>query len=198
MSSTMENPACPFCEFTDKDSYFMMQHVELIHPENGESPFIVREDDRLSRTYRGEEEEAAQQQDQGPPSQISKDNEYVECPYDCGELVQATELPSHKDFHVAEGMALAEAGMPSEVQSSSGPYNDSKALEDISNHFTTDIPKSLRNLDQRGPSTPPRNYIKKRSPLKDLLLGSPGSPRRRGSLKSQAVTDGRTRRLGVS
>jgi hypothetical protein len=198
MASTMDNLPCPFCDFTDKDSYFLMQHVELIHPENGESPFIVRDDDRPSRAYDGEDEESAQQEDQRPLSRNSKENEYVECPYDCGELVLSTELSSHKDFHVAEGMALAEAGLPSEVQLSTSPSNDVQAVKDISNHFTTDIPKSLRNLDQRSPSTPPRNYIKKRSPLKDLLLGSPGSPRRRGPVKSEAITDGRTRRLGVS
>ena len=194
----MEKMPCPFCEFTDTDSYFLMQHVELIHPENGESPFLVRGDDEPSRAYLGGGEEITQQGNQGPLSQLSKENEYVKCPYDCGELVPTTELSSHTDFHVAEGMALAEAWPPSEAQSSAGPYNDSPGLEDISNHFTTDIPKSLRNLGQRGSSTPPRSYIKKRSPLKDLLLGSPTSPRRRGPVKSEPVTDGQTRRLGVS
>ena len=198
MASTTEVLPCPFCEFTDKDLYFLMQHVELIHPENGESPFIVRDGDRSSRPYHGEDEETAQQENQWPLPRTSKENEYVECPYECGELVPVVELSSHKDFHVAEGMALADAGLPSEVRSSTGPYNDAEGLEDISNHFTTDIPKSLRNLDKDSPSTPPRNYVKKRSPLKDLLLGSPGSPRRRGPVKSEAVTDGRTRRLGVS
>jgi hypothetical protein len=197
MASTMEDLLCPFCDFTDKDSYFLMQHVELIHPENGESPFIVTDDGRPSRAYHSEDEETAQQDDQRPLSRNSKDNEYVECPYDCGELVPSAELSSHKDFHVAEGMALTEAGLPSGAQLT-GLCNDTQAVRNISNHFTTDIPKSLRNLDQRGPSTPPRNYTKKRSPLKDLLLGSPSSPRRRGPVKSEAVTDGGTRRLGVS
>jgi zinc finger-containing ubiquitin peptidase 1 len=193
----MEDMPCPFCDFTDKDSYFLMQHVELIHPENGESPFIVRDDDRQSRAYCSEDEAAAQQDEQRPLSRNSRENEYVKCPYDCGELVPSAELPSHQDFHLAEGMALAEAGLPSEVELSTGPYDDAQVVKDISNHFTTDIPKSLRNLDQRGPSTPPRSYTKKRSPLKDLLFGSPSAPRR-GPIKSEAVTDGRTRRLGVS
>jgi hypothetical protein len=81
---------------------------------------------------------------------------------------------------------------------STGAGNDTPAVDNISDHFTTDIPKSLRNLEQRGPDTSPRSYLKKKSPLKDLLLGSPGSPRRRGQIKSESVTDGRTRRLGVS
>jgi hypothetical protein len=193
----MEDLPCPFCDFTDKDSYFLMQHVELIHPENGESPFIIRHDDPPSRACRSEDEEAAQQDEQRPLSRNSREHAYIECPYDCGELVLSAELSSHKDFHVAEGMALAEAGLPRDVQLSTAPYDDVQDVNDISNHFTTDIPKSLRNLDQRDSSTPPRKYTKKRTPLKDLLLGSPSAPRRR-PVKPEDVTDGRTRRLGVS
>jgi hypothetical protein len=196
----MEHLPCPFCDFTDKDPYFLMQHVELIHPENGDSPFIVKDDDDgPSRVHHGEDEVVAHQETQRPPSRNSKENEYVECPYDCGELISPAELPSHQDFHVAEGMALADAGLPLEVRLSTSASNGTPTVVDnISDHFTTDIPKSLRNLDQGGPDTPPRSYLKKRSLLKDLLLGSPGSPRRRGSVKSEPVTDGRTRRLGVS
>lgn len=175
-----------------------MQHVELVHPENGESPFIVRDDDQPNRACHGEDEEPAHRDEESPLSHNPNESEYVECPYSCGELVPSAELSNHKDFHVAEGMALAEAGLPSNAQLSTEPCSDAQAGKDISYHFTTDIPKSLRNLEQHGPSTPPRRHIKKRSPLKDLLLGSPSSPRRRAPIKSEAVTDGRTRRLGVS
>ena len=194
----MEHLSCPFCDFTNKDPYFLMQHVELNHPENSDSPFIVRDDDGPNRVDHGEDEEAACQETQRPPSRNSKENEYIECPYDCGERIPSAELSSHQDFHVAEGMALTDAGLPLEVRLSTGASNDSPAVDNISDHFTTDIPKSLRNLDHRSPDTPPRSYLKKRSPLMDFLLGSPGSPRRRGPIKSEPVTDGRTRRLGVS
>src|SRR6202034_3469963 len=88
--------------------------------------------------------------------------------------------------------------LPLELRWATNASNDTPAVDNISDRFTTDIPKSLRNLDQRGPDTPPRSYVKKRSPLKDLLLGPPGALRRRGQIKSEPVTDGRTRRLGVS
>src|SRR5271163_1971275 len=155
MASTMEDLPCPFCDFKHKDQYFITQHVELIHPENGDSPFIVRDDDGPSRVQHGEDEEATCQETQRPPSRNSKENEYVECPYDCGELIPSAELSSHKDFHVAEGMALADAGLPLEVRLSTGASNDTPAVDNFSDHFTTDISKSLRNLDQRGPDTPP-------------------------------------------
>jgi hypothetical protein len=194
----MERFPCPFCDYTHTDQYFLAQHVELIHPENGDSPFIVRDDNGSSRAYHSEDEETAHQETQGPPPRNSKEDEYIECSYDCGELIPSAELSSHKDFHVAEGMALVDAGMPLDVRLPTSASGDTSAVDNISDHFTTDIPKSLRNLDRRGPDTPPRSYLKKRSPLKDLLLGPPGSPRRRGHVKSEPVTDGRTRRLGVS
>jgi hypothetical protein len=194
----MDHLPCPFCDFTDKDSYFLTQHVELVHPENGESPFLVRDDERPDRACRGEDEEPAHRDEQSTLSHHSNESEYVECPYNCGDLIPSAELSNHKDFHVAEGMALAEAGLSSEARSSTGPCRDAQAVKDVSNHFTTDIPKSLRNLDHHGPSTPPRRHMKERSPLKDLLFGSPSSPRRRTPVKPEAVTDGRTRRLGVS
>ena len=42
---------CPFCPFSDQDSSFLIQHVELSHPENGDSPFIPEDDnnENLSR-----------------------------------------------------------------------------------------------------------------------------------------------------
>jgi hypothetical protein len=191
----MDHLPCPFCDFTDQDSYYLMQHVELTHPENGESPFIVRGDERPDRTYRGEDEEPAGRDEEIPSSHDANESQYVECPYQCGELVPSAELSNHNDFHVAERMALAEAGLPSEMPLSTGPCSDTQAVKDISSHFTTDIPRSLRNLDQYSSSTPPQRHHKKGSSLKDLLFSSPSSPRRRAS---EVVTDGRTPRLGVS
>ena len=95
-------------------------------------------------------------------------------------------------------MALDEAGLSPEPHQSTGPCNNAQAVEDISNHFTTTLPKALRNHEQLGPFTPPRTHVRKRSSLKEILLGSPASPRRRTPVKGVPVTDGRTRRLGVS
>lgn len=35
---------CPLCPFSDRDSSFLIQHVELSHPENDGSPFIPKDD----------------------------------------------------------------------------------------------------------------------------------------------------------
>lgn len=106
--AVVEIPSCPFCDFSDLDSYFLTQHVELCHPENGYSPFSAEQYSDTSHLNR----EATY--DIKPPcsgSQQGQLDDYVNCPHGCGEQVASVELSNHLDFHVAEGMALEEAGM---------------------------------------------------------------------------------------
>ena len=114
----MEELTCPFCGFKDNNSYFMLQHVALIHPENGESPFLVAEEEQ-SRAYQHEADgvkEAAKRNGgtdcSANSSGGSKKDEYVECPHECGEFILSTELSSHLDFHIAERMAIVDSGLP--------------------------------------------------------------------------------------
>jgi hypothetical protein len=221
----MESFSCPFCSFSNQDSYFLLQHVELIHPENGESPFIatdlVEDEGRSSSSRHQNHEESATRQhkqplpsslrsleDEGRSSSSSHQNHeeeaarrhkeplpsssstlhssatYVECPYNCGELVDSAELTSHTDFHLAENMAFEEEAL-GPVQFSTGACNDKQAVKDISTHFSTDIPKALRRDDSLLQPTP------RRSSLREMLFGGP--PRRTPT----KVSGGGTKRLGV-
>ncbi|KAL1886361.1 hypothetical protein Plec18167_000291 [Paecilomyces lecythidis] len=81
--------SCPFCSFTDSDAYFLTQHVELCHPENGHSPFIA---DQESSSEAVEGEAGAR--------------EYIDCPRGCGEIVLGADLPSHLNLHAAEDIAF--------------------------------------------------------------------------------------------
>jgi hypothetical protein len=194
----MEDFGCPFCNFKDKDSYFLLQHVELIHPENGESPFIVK-DDEPGRASSDPELTNNNHGKQDQSSAASLQDEYIDCPHRCGERVSRAELSSHTDFHMAEEMALDEAlSYSSEGDLSTGPSSDAQAAEDMTKYFSTDLPKSLRNRDQLKPSTPDRNSPRRRLSLKEILLGSPGSPPSRSPVKSRKVAGDQTRRLGVS
>jgi zinc finger-containing ubiquitin peptidase 1 len=189
----MDSFSCPFCNFSDQDSYFLLQHVELIHPENGESPFIAteaieNEGRSSSSSHQINEEEAAHQQKQTLPSSSSSADSpatYIECPYNCGELVASAELTSHTDFHLAENMAFEEETLVGSLQFSTGACNDKQAVKDITTHFSTDIPKALRRDDLLGSPT------SRRSSLKELLFGGP--PRRTPT----KVSGGGTKRLGV-
>lgn len=81
--------SCPFCSFTDSDAYFLTQHVELCHPENGHSPFIA---DQESSSEAVEGDAGAR--------------EYIDCPRGCGEIVLGADLPSHLNLHAAEDIAF--------------------------------------------------------------------------------------------
>ena len=84
---------CPFCNFTDHDHYFLLQHVETIHPEGGgPSPFAVRDEVKTHT----EEMEGAR----------DNSSEYIEC--QCGEFCLLTEFESHLDMHYVEGMGFDE------------------------------------------------------------------------------------------
>jgi len=194
MSNGQDNLSCPFCDFVDKDDYFLHQHVELIHPENGESPFVVKDasiaDQGLGRVSPRHDEEVEWSNGQTLFSAKPSESNYLDCPYGCGESILSGELQVHQDLHVAEGMALEEHGHPAGLELSSG-CNDQQALTDISNTFSTDLPKSLRNYDQLQPSS---GNKRRRITWKDLFLGSSTSPKRRSPMN---MSPGKTQRLGV-
>lgn len=88
---------CPFCNFTDHDHYFLLQHVETIHPEGGgPSPFAVRDEVTHQLEPLAQEMEGAR----------DNSSEYIEC--QCGEFCLLTEFESHLDMHYAEGMGFDE------------------------------------------------------------------------------------------
>ena len=198
----MAQLSCPFCDFKDADEYFLVQHVELLHPENGQSPFIAQ--DEITQPYGSslrtiEEcekiEEGARKSES--PNGASSSYDYVECPI-CSEYIVSAESATHKDLHVAENFQTMEwAEVSGEHHSSGlelsiGPCNDENALQDIANSFSTDIPRSLRNYDQL--SGHHAGDKRRRTSLRDLLLGS--SPQR-SPLKASSRSPRKTRRLGV-
>ena len=88
---------CPFCDFTDHDHIFLLQHVETIHPEGGQpSPFAVREQLIHPIKPSAKEMEGARDNSSG----------YIEC--QCGEFCLLTEFESHLEMHYAESMGFDE------------------------------------------------------------------------------------------
>ncbi|MCJ1260216.1 hypothetical protein MMC22_000075 [Lobaria immixta] len=79
-----------------------MEHVECCHPENGVSPFNVREDEGISRLAGGHDEEAA-----GVSDAPSQGDDYFQC--DCGEVVMLPEFNSHMALHESEETTVDEA-----------------------------------------------------------------------------------------
>ena len=99
----MDNvPSCPFCPFSDADSYFVVQHVELCHSETGHSPFVVKDDDGTPDTL------GTFAQDEAGVTGATSDDEYIDC--ECGECVLLAEFDSHVEMHIAEGAVASEEG----------------------------------------------------------------------------------------
>ena len=91
---------CPLCSFSHPDSYYNIQHFELCHPENGDSPFIAKAMSKESQNEDGDLD------DEAGAMHASPEADYVNC--DCGECILSEEYPSHLDMHVAEAMAFEE------------------------------------------------------------------------------------------
>lgn len=95
---------CPFCNFTDPDSYVLLLHVETLHSE-GESPFIVRDEEPEEKKAVTEETYRVGGCD-GPDTKMedtSEEDGYATCPEThCGEVIPFSELSTHLDMHVAE------------------------------------------------------------------------------------------------
>lgn len=186
---------CPFCDFTDHDHYFLLQHVETIHSESGHpSPFVVRQ-------------ELTQQP--GPPAdemEGSSDDasEYTEC--QCGEFCLLTEFESHLEMHYAEGMGVdetlkfaADVAVPA-----SAPYPGQAPHPQMEPPLSTPLPafstsgssrplpsralieRSHRSTSQKS-SNPVRDFI-------DVLRHSTSPPSRK---PAQAARSRLPRRLGV-
>ena len=83
---------CPFCPFENDDDFLLIQHVETVHPENGESPIIVKGSPR-----------------QGPWDETrsshgkSDEDDYIGC--FCGEFClsngQSAQFPYYSTFCIA-------------------------------------------------------------------------------------------------
>lgn len=153
-------PSCPFCEFSDSDTYFLAQHVELCHPENGYSPFIALEDDQGAGAMIGSEETYLTPLSNITPSKSPAGAEfyvdtgsYVECPAGCGEAITVAELPSHLDLHSAEDFALEEMTQ-SPRPGAAARYNDARDLgidygyDEYDEVVPAKLAKTLRDRDR--------------------------------------------------
>lgn len=185
---------CPFCAFTDHDHYFLLQHVETIHPEGGRpSPFAVREQPTHQVEPPIDEMEGA--------TRTSSD--YIEC--QCGEFCLLTELESHLDMHNAEDMGFDEvsraaAGVaapestfhPGEASSPRMEYPVPTPPHIVTSDPSRPIPiKSVVERSHRSTSRKSGNSVRD---FIGVLRHSTSPPSRKSS---QAARNRVPRRLGV-
>lgn len=138
-----ESLTCPFCPFEDHDANFLVQHVETIHPENGESPFIVKDDPR--------------QGDYDPNGQVEGTtddfSDYLECI--CGEFCLLNEFDGHLELHDAEGTSFDETvGAVMHVAISESIIQRGKATSpEMENQALTPTPSIITGLCASIPIT---------------------------------------------
>lgn len=132
------------------------------------------------------------------PQARPKDEDYNEHPWVeciCGERVHFFELDAHADMHAQENVSGVDIDLSSEAHTPHPPTTEHSA-PNTTNSFTTNISNSIRNVDKvRGPPSTGRKRIPS---LKEILLGTPASPKGKSSYKAVSSKQGKTRRLGVS
>ena len=185
---------CPFCNFTDHDHYFLLQHVETVHPEGGRpSPFAVGVEVTRKKEIPIEETTAVQ----------DSSSEYIEC--QCGEFCLLTEFQSHLEMHYAERIGFDETSRASaDIAASEAIVRHGK---DSSPQMKFSSPTPLPFVTS-GPSQPiPIRSVVERSHRSagrksgnavrdfiDVLRHSTSPPSRKAA---QAARNRAPRRLGV-
>lgn len=101
----MDVPYCPLCTFSSSNPYFLTQHVEAVHPEKDEPPFVSRHFLDVDQADDGGCEVVTTCG--GAPS-----SHYIEC--ECGEAILLSEFDDHVQLHAAESadMAVGTAQLP--------------------------------------------------------------------------------------
>lgn len=170
-----------------------MQHVELVHPETGDSPFVVKDE--------GEKRKSVDRVGEGAGSRgATAGDGYIEC--ECGETVLLSDFSSHSDLHLAEGMAFEEAekaGLNSDTTILSREQSYYSDADTLASKRSTDASSYSSNHSSPGsnPRSRSRGAIHKHPySIKDwanVLLGSSPPPRP----KTTKARRKSTKRLGV-
>ena len=166
------------------DCHHKLLHIETVHSEGDDSPFVVKEDvdkDANIAAMLSMEEE---------------DIQYASCPIDgCGEAVLLTELDSHIDMHSAEGEEVEEDR--SDGGCKTPPFKRTKngdSSEGGVGGFGTKLSHALRNLDDGERVDEDRKEHAKQA-WKNILK-MPGSETK-GKATTEAKDQNPRRRLGV-
>lgn len=184
---------CPFCPFADFESYAVIEHVECCHPETGESPFVVRQDEVLSRSDTVYNEMLTRTLSENP----SQDEEYFEC--DCGEVIRLLDINSHMALHEFEETAGTEDPSTAILRRDKLPSVDDLQVALISPaDNTTFPPKPASSKSQkRGSRGVNHRSHHGQHGARDLVdvIFAPKSSRSRP--KKTTARDDKPRRLGV-
>lgn len=184
---------CPFCPYAEFDSYAIIEHVECCHPETGESPFVVRHDEEMSRSDATYNEKLALTFSENP----SQDEEYFEC--DCGELVRLLDINSHMALHEFEETVVSEDTSTAILRRDTMPSMDDVQVDLISPADDETFPpkpasSKLHKRRSRGVNHKSHHGHHGAKDLVDVMFALKLS---RSRSKTTIARDDKPRRLGV-
>jgi hypothetical protein len=161
--------------------------METLHPEGGDSPFIVKDDDASIAAM---------------ISLAGEEAQYASCPVEgCGEAILFTELESHVEMH---GNEQEQDGSETEDEDDAEPaHKKAKLKEEIQDAFGTKLSHALRNLDDEEKSSSESPPSDRQTKAKEQWRGLLKMPEQASSSKAKAGTSSTAtkstgRRLGVS
>ena len=197
------------CQY-DVTRRMLSQHLELSHPENGESPFIARDTSPASNHARSRSRPSSRSavgrgsrsSSRAPHPEGVDEDVYVECPLKCGEAVHIRELDDHIDLHDMEAQDSDENDRPSSSKCFSPAPSRRRSTslgpprETPSNHPSNyrsgellSVPNDITNSSRKH-----KDESTLRS-LQELFLGP--APRKTRPTESKAKQSGSIKRLGV-
>ncbi|RDL35102.1 DUF1671-domain-containing protein [Venustampulla echinocandica] len=174
-----EQMSCPFCGYNTDNEYQIMLHMETVHPEGGESPFVVKDDASLAAVLSLADDQ---------------DAEYSSCPVEgCGEVLLRTEFDSHLEMHSAEQDSGDESGAVS---------NNIKLEPEIEASFDAKLSHALRNIgDDEGVGEAKPSPSERQASAKAVwkgLLKMPDASTQKPASPASGSSKGAKKRLGKS
>ena len=151
--SKMANPGsnnvlpCPFCDVADSNSEFLLQHINLLHPEDENASYLIPDGKEvpLSGARSSYHVEGAS-------------DEWIECA--CGELCPLADFSMHLDLHEAENFsdiesstaAVTQPASPSQYSFPSVDVGGIEAMDDAhSKRVALPLPISLQASSYHDP-----------------------------------------------
>lgn len=177
----------------------MTLHVETVHPENGESPFLVKHDEANTLSQN------SPRPSPGGRSDSDGLSDYVECM--CGEFCFLADLDIHLDMHNAEGFNFEEVQINNTESHTQYPFSKHLNMSSTAVHGHP-VATSSENSASKADIRVKTSFKNDMSLIKVPPMQKPVSSRKRHAGSRESVDSPRegesttqasqTGRLGVS
>lgn len=176
---------CPFCSFHAFDTIYIVEHIEIYHPEDEHAS---SDTEHIPKHVTPEKYFEGGSQSHDNDSEV----EYIQC--ECGENVQLSEFTNHLALHMSEEItSYANLPQAEEYRASSiQAISPTESTTEIRSHLRTS--SNRRKTDKHADHSEQRKVPHSKQRLTGRGLGSSPSNTRPSIAKPR---HGAPRRLGV-